>query len=92
MNSLDLQHVRRKDEVIRENEDKNKKKKTHIYREHNKVFDTHATWLMDNCDSSPGAQWEVADLPRKIQEARPILMPFDGARRGSGLGAAAWVL
>ena len=42
---------------------------------------------MENGDSSPGAQWEVADLPRKIQEARHILMSFDGA-----MGAAAWML
>ena len=35
----------------------------HIYREHNKAADTHASWLMNNGDSSPGAQWEVADIP-----------------------------
>ena len=28
----------------------------------------------------------------KIQESRHIVLSFDGARRGSGLGAAAWIL
>ena len=28
----------------------------------------------------------------KIQKSRHIVLSFDGARRGSGLGAAAWVL
>ena len=64
----------------------------HVYWEHKKAADAHANWSMDNGDSSPGAQREVADLPCKIQEAKHILICFDGARRGSGLGAAAWVL
>ena len=64
----------------------------HIYREHNTFADTHANWLMDNGDSGPGAQWEVPDLCKRLQEARNVLLSFDGARRGSGLGAAAWIL
>ena len=28
----------------------------------------------------------------KMQRSRHILLSFDGARRGSGLGAAAWIL
>ena len=64
----------------------------HICREHNKAEDTHANWLMDNGDSGPGAQWEAPDLTEKLQKTRHILMSFDGARRESGLGAAAWIL
>ena len=47
---------------------------------------------MDNGDSGPGAQWETSDLYEKLQKTRHILMSFDGARRESGLGAAAWIL
>ena len=43
-------------------------------------------------DSGPGAQWEAPDLHEKLQKSRHILMSFDGARRRSGLGAAAWIL
>ena len=32
------------------------------------------------------------DLHDKIQESRHIVLSFDGARRESGLGAAAWIL
>ena len=64
----------------------------HIFRESNKAADTHANWLMDNGDSGPGAQWEAPDLHDKMQRSRHILLSFDGARRGSGLGAAAWIL
>ena len=35
---------------------------------------------------------EVPDLCKRLQEARNVLLSFDGARRGSGLGAAAWIL
>ena len=28
----------------------------------------------------------------KSKKSRHIVLPFDGARRGSGLGAAAWIL
>ena len=64
----------------------------HIFRESNKAADTHANWLMDNGDSGPGAQWEAPDLHDKMQKSRHILLSFDGARRESGLGAAAWIL
>ena len=47
---------------------------------------------MDNGDSCPGAQWMASDLHDKIQKSRYIVLSFDGARRGSGLGAAAWIL
>ena len=63
-----------------------------IFRESNKAADTHANWLMDNGDSGPGAQWMASDLHDKIQKSRHIVLSFDGARRGSGLGAAAWIL
>ena len=42
--------------------------------------------------SGPGVQWEAPDLHEKLQKTRHILMSFDGARRRSGLGAAAWKL
>ena len=32
------------------------------------------------------------DLHDKMQKSRHIVLSFDGARRGSGLGAAAWIL
>ena len=64
----------------------------HIFRESNKAADTHANSMMDNGDSGPGAQWEAPDLHDKMQKSRHILLSFDGARRGSGLGAAAWIL
>ena len=48
---------------------------------------------MDNGDSGPGAQWEAPDLHDKMQKkSRHIVLSFDGARRESGLGAAAWSL
>ena len=62
----------------------------HIFRESNK--DTHANWLMDKGDSGPGAQWEAPDIHEKLQKSRHILLSFDGARRESGLAAAAWIL
>ena len=61
-------------------------------REPNKAADTHAIWLMDNGDSGPGAQWMAPDLHDKMQKSRHIVLSFDGARRESGLGAAAWIL
>ena len=64
----------------------------HIFRESNKAADTHAKWLMDNGDSGPGAQWMTPDLHDKMQKSRHIVLSFDEARRGSGLGAAAWIL
>ena len=64
----------------------------HIFCESNKAAATHANWLMDNGDSGPGAQWEAPDLDEKLQKSRHLLMSFDGARRESGLGAAAWIL
>ena len=51
-----------------------------------------AYWLMDNGESGLGAQWTASDLHDKIQKSRHIVLSFDGARRGSGLGAAAWIL
>ena len=51
-----------------------------------------ANWLMDNGDSGPGAQWTEPDLHDKMQKSRHIVLSFDGARRESGLGAAAWIL
>ena len=64
----------------------------HIFRESNKAVDTHANWLMDNCDFGPGAQWMARDLHDKIQKSRHIVLSFDAASRESGLGAAAWIL
>ena len=52
----------------------------------------HADWLMDNGDSGPGAQWMAPGLHDKMQNSRHIVLSFDGARRVSGLGAAAWIL
>ena len=40
----------------------------------------------------PGAQWETFGLCEKLQKARHVVLSFDGARRGSRVGAAAWVL
>ena len=34
----------------------------------------------------------VPDLRDKMQKSRHIVLSFDGARRESGLGAAAWIL
>ena len=48
----------------------------------------YCSMLMDNGDSGPGAQWEAPDLHDKIHKSRHILLSFDGARKGSGLGAA----
>ena len=64
----------------------------HIFRESNKAADTHANLLMDTGDSGPGAQWEAPDLHDKMQKSHHILLSFHGARRESGLGAAAWIL
>ena len=47
---------------------------------------------MDNGESGPGAQWQAPDLHEKLPKARNIFLSFDGARRESGLGAAAWIL
>ena len=63
-----------------------------IFRESNKAADTHAYWLMDSGDSGPGAQWMAPDLHDRTQKSLHIVLSFDGARRGSGLGAAAWTL
>ena len=43
-------------------------------------------------DSGPGAQWMAPDLHDKIQKSRHIVLSFAGARRESGLSAAAWIL
>ena len=61
-------------------------------RESNKAADTHANWLMENGGSGPGAQWMAPDLHDKMKTSRHIVLSFDGARRESGLGAAAWIL
>ena len=63
----------------------------HISRESNKAADTHANWLMDNGDSGPGAQWMAPDLHDKVQKSRHIVLSFNGTRRESGLGEAAWI-
>ena len=57
-----------------------------------KPRDTHANWLKDNGDSGPGAQWMAPDFHDKTQKSRHIVLSFDGARRETGLGAAAWIL
>ena len=64
----------------------------HVYRESNKVADTHANRLMDNGDSGLRAQWRRRDHQDKFRAAKHIVLSFDGARRGNGLGAAAWIL
>ena len=47
---------------------------------------------MDNGDSNPGAQWKRRDYWGKLKSAKHVVLSFDGARRGSGDGAAAWIL
>ena len=47
---------------------------------------------MDNGDSGPEAQWMAPDLQDKMQKSRHVVLSVDGARRRSGLGAAAWIL
>ena len=64
----------------------------HIFCEINKAADTHVTWLMDNGDSGLGAQWMAPYLHDKMKKSRHIALFFDGARKKSGLGAAAWIL
>ena len=64
----------------------------HIFRESNKAADTHANWLMDNGDTGHGAQWRRRDHQDKLRAAKHMVLSFDGARRGNGLGAAAWIL
>ena len=51
-------------------------------------LDTHANRLMDTGDSS-GKRLVSAKSYRK---ARHVVLSFDGARHGCGLGVAAWVL
>ena len=48
--------------------------------------------LMDNGDSNPGAQWKRRDYRAKLKAAKHVVLSFDGARRGGGDGAAAWML
>ena len=64
----------------------------HVFRESNKAADTHDNWLMDNGDSSPGAQWKRRDYRENLKTAKHVVLSFVGARRGSGDGAAAWIL
>ena len=40
------------------------------------------TWLMDNGESGPGAQWEAADLHDKMQRSRHILAVFRWSQQG----------
>ena len=47
---------------------------------------------MDNGDSSPGAQWKRRDYREKLKAAKHVVLSFDGASRGSGDGAVAWIL
>ena len=63
----------------------------HVFRESNKAADTHGNWLMDNGDSNPGSQWKRRDYSEKLKAAIHVVLSFDGARRGSGDGAAAWI-
>ena len=64
----------------------------HIFREHNKAADLQANWLNDHGDRAPGAQSETHELRGRLRDARGVVLSFDGARRGCGTGAAAWVL
>ena len=64
----------------------------HVFRESNNAADTHANWLMDNGDSGHGAQWKRRDHLEKLKAAKHVVLSFDGARRGNGDGAAAWIL
>ena len=64
----------------------------HVFRESNKAADTHANWLMDNGDSGYRAQWKRRDYQDKLGAAKHVIFSFDGARRGNGVGAAAWIL
>ena len=64
----------------------------HIFRESNKVDDTHANWLMDNGDPGHGAQLKRRDHQDKLRAAKHVVLSFDGARRGNGVGAAAWTV
>ena len=53
---------------------------------------SHVTFSRFSQHAGPGAQWEAPGLHDKIHRSRHILLSFDGARRESGLGAAAWIL
>ena len=59
----------------------------HILRESNEVADTHANWLMVLKRNG-----RRLISPIKYKKSRHIALSFDGARRRSGLGAAAWIL
>ena len=63
-----------------------------FFESQNKVADTHANWLMDNGDTGHGAQWKRRDHQDKLRAAKHVVLSFDGARRGNGVGAAAWIL
>ena len=63
----------------------------HNIHEHNKGTDTHAKWLIDHGDTARGELFETCDLRGRLRDARGVVS-FDGARRGCGTGAAAWVL
>ena len=82
------QRMRRRDE----GDDEGYLQRRHVFRESNKAADTHANWLMDNGDSNPGAQWKRRDYSEKLKLAKHVVLSFGGARRGSGNGAAAWIL
>ena len=41
---------------------------------------------------TPGAQWKRRDYCEKLKKAKHVVLSFDGARRGNGNGAAAWIL
>ena len=64
----------------------------HVFRESDKAADKHANSLMDNGDSNPGAQWKRRDYSGKLNAEKHGVLSFDGARRGTGDGAAAWIL
>ena len=54
----------------------------HIFRESNKVADTHANWLMDNGDSGPGAQWMAPDHHDKMQKITSYCVVFRWGQKG----------
>ena len=56
------------------------------------TFRPNANWLMDNGDSNPGAQRKRRDYLGDLKAAKHVVLSFDGARRGNGDGAAAWIL
>ena len=64
----------------------------HIFGESNKAADTHANWLRTMVILVLERNgWRLISTI-KCKKSRHIVLSFDGTRRESGLGAAAWIL